>query len=145
MRRWLLGLCLIAYPPSSRRREGAYLRDLALELAERQGLLRQVVSLLAGGVRERAGRPGRWGRRVAAASLAGLALAVGGLAVNAAAQTDHEVGQFACTDSGIGGDSSCAGQARKVIVARERAGWRCTAVGGAATPQRAEWRCTRER
>ena len=48
MRRRLLDLCLLAYPRASRQRDSDYLRDLALDLAERQGLARQAVSLLSG-------------------------------------------------------------------------------------------------
>jgi hypothetical protein len=53
MRRRLLHLCLLAYPRASRRLDGDYLRDLALELAEHQGFARQAGSFLIGGVRER--------------------------------------------------------------------------------------------
>ena len=50
MRRRLLELCLLAYPRARRDRDGDYLRDLALELAETYGLRRQVLSLLRGGL-----------------------------------------------------------------------------------------------
>jgi hypothetical protein len=72
MRRRLLDLCLLAYPRASRRRDRDYLRDLALELAERHGFARQAVSLLLGGARERTGRARRWSWRIGAASLVGL-------------------------------------------------------------------------
>jgi hypothetical protein len=57
MRRRLLDLCLLAYPRARRQRDRDYLRDLALDLAETQGLRRQAWSLLVGGLGERIGRP----------------------------------------------------------------------------------------
>jgi hypothetical protein len=53
MRRRLLDLCLLAYPRRHRRRDGAYLRDLALELSEAWGLGPQALSLLRAGLGER--------------------------------------------------------------------------------------------
>lgn len=146
MRRRLLDLCLLAYPRASRQRDSDYLRDLALDLAERQGLARQAVSLLLGGVRERARGAVRWSWRIGAASLVGLALAFGGLAVSAGAQGSHEVDRFACSTGGAGGGSGCAAQARSLVSSRERAGWHCMASGGgSADARRADWQCTRDR
>lgn len=144
MRRRLLDLCLLAYPRACRRRDRDYLRDLALELAERQGLARQAMSLLSGGVRERAGGAGRRSQRIGAASLAGLALAFGALAVSAGAQGSHEVDRFACAASTAGGGSGCAAQARHLVSSRERAGWRCTPRGGLPDALGASWECTRD-
>lgn len=145
MRRLLLELCLLAYPRASRRRDRDYLRDLALELAERQGLARQTVSLLFGGFRERARGVGRWGWRIGAASLMGLALAFGGLAVSAGAQSGRDVDRFACATSTVGGGGDCAAQARNLVSSRERAGWSCSGAGGPSDARRADWECTRDR
>ena len=49
MRRRLLAACLLAYPRSRRDRDGGYLLDLALELAEESGTARQAASLVLGG------------------------------------------------------------------------------------------------
>jgi hypothetical protein len=144
MRRRLLDLCLLAYPRACRRRDRDYLRDLALELAERQGLARQARSLLLGGVRERAGGARRRRRRIGAASLAGLALAFGALAVSAGARGTHEVDRFACAASTAGGGSGCAAQARSLVSSRERAGWRCTPRDGLPDASGANWECTRD-
>jgi hypothetical protein len=91
MRERLLDLCLLAYPRTRRAADRDYLRDLALDLAEAQGLPRQVWSLLAGGLRERielrrrgpgAGLGG-WTTRIGVAFvvLAALALAATALLV----------------------------------------------------------------
>jgi len=144
MRRGLLDLCLLAYPRACRG-DREYLRDLALELAERQGLARQAVSLLLGGVRERIVGASSWSWRVGAASLVGLALAFGGLAVSAGAKGGHEVDRFACVASAVGGGRSCAAQGRTLVLVRERAGWRCTSRGGLPDARRASWECTRDR
>jgi hypothetical protein len=145
MRGQLLDLCLLAYPRALRRRDRDYLRDLALELAERHGLVRQVISLLLGGVRERVSSAGRWGRRLGAASLAGVALAFGGLVVSAGAHGSHEVDRFACAASGVGGGSGCAAHARSLVFARERTGWRCTTPGDVPDALHVSLRCTRDR
>ena len=50
MRRRVLALCVLAYPRSRRERDGDYLRDLALELAEGHGVRREVASLLRHGL-----------------------------------------------------------------------------------------------
>jgi hypothetical protein len=143
MRGRLLDLCLLAYPRACRHRDRDYLRDLALELANRQGLARQAVSLLLGGLRERVVGAGRWTRRIGAASLVGFALAFGALAVSAGAQGDHEVERFACVASG--GGRGCAAQARSVVLSHERAGWRCTPRGDLPDALSANWECTRDR
>jgi hypothetical protein len=103
MSRRLLELCLLAYPRARRQRDRAYLRDLALDLAERRGLARQALSLLLGGFRDRidAGRKtvgvrvGTWIRR---ALLAALVLAATGLVgtTDSDEERSHEVEQFAC-------------------------------------------------
>jgi hypothetical protein len=53
MSRRLLDLCLLAHPRARRERDRVYLRDLALELAERDGLGRRALSLLRGRLRVR--------------------------------------------------------------------------------------------
>jgi hypothetical protein len=143
--RRLLDLCLLAYPHGRRERDRAFLRDLALDLAESDGLGRQALSLLLGGLRDRidaARRPagvrfGRWIRRALVASfvLAALALAANGLV--GAAETDrgriHEIEQFACvhvdrTPSRPDEPGSEAGECRdtrRLVAARERGGWDC--------------------
>jgi hypothetical protein len=145
MRCRLLDLCLLAYPRACRRRDRDYLRDLALELADRQGLARQATSLLLGGVRERAAGARRRSRRIGAVSMVGLALAFGALAVSAAAPGTHEVDRFACAASTAGGRSSCAAQARSLVASRERAGWRCEPRDGLTDASGASWECARNR
>ena len=141
MRRRLLDLCLLAYPRARRDIDSAYLRDLALDLAEgRLGLARQALSLLLGGLSERiqAGRK-TWIKRALVAScvLAALALSVNGLAGSVA--RSHEVEQFACVSDGGG----CA-DTRKLVVARERGGWDCKTRRRARHGRHStSWECTR--
>jgi hypothetical protein len=112
MSRRLLELCLLAYPRARRERDRAYLRDVALDLAESHGLARQALSLLLGGLRDRiaasrkAGgvRVGTWIRRAVVASFVIAAL---GLAANELAGTTesdreriHEVEHFAWGEDG---------------------------------------------
>lgn len=145
MRRRLLDLCLLAYPRACRRRDRVYLRDLALELAQRQGLARQAVSLLLGGVQERAAGVRRWAWRIGAVSLAGLVLAFGGVAVSAGAGGNHELDRFACARTAGGGGSSCAAQARSLVVSRERAGWRCARRDELPVSTGVRLECTQDR
>jgi hypothetical protein len=112
MSRRLLELCLLAYPRARRERDRAYLRDLALDLAESDGLARQALSLLLGGLKDRiaasrrAGgvRVGTWIRRAVVASvvLAALALAANELAGTTASDVEHiqEVEHFAWGEDG---------------------------------------------
>lgn len=94
MSRRLLDLCLLAYPRARRDRDRAYLRDLALDLAEgRHGLARQALSLLLGGLRERIGA-GRRRVLVVSCVLAVAVLAASGLA--AAMERTHEVEEITC-------------------------------------------------
>jgi hypothetical protein len=134
MRRRFLDLCLLAYPRVRVERDREYLRDLALELAEAQGLLRQAWSLLVGGlrarieVRRKGPRAGfrAWARRAVFGSVAlGLALAVTGLilAAEGGAERDREVEALTCvTDRAEAG--ACAAT-RREIAGRARAGWDC--------------------
>jgi hypothetical protein len=112
MRRRLLDLCLWAYPRARREQDRAYLRDLALDLAESHGLGRQALSLLLGGLRDRiaAGRKavgvraGTWIRRAVVASfvLAALALAANELAGTTESDVEriHEVEHLAWGEDG---------------------------------------------
>ena len=152
MRRCLLDLCLLAYPRARRERDRAYLRDLALELAEDDGLARQALSLLLGGLRDRieAGRKaggvrvGTWVRRALVASFvfAALALAANGLVATTESDGEriHEVEQFACVHSDAGG---CPGT-RRLVAAKERAGWDCKTRRRARHGRHStSWECTR--
>jgi hypothetical protein len=53
MTRRVIEVCLLAYSRDVRRRDRDELRDLALELAEDHGVLREAVGLLRGGLAER--------------------------------------------------------------------------------------------
>jgi hypothetical protein len=105
MSRRLLNLCLLAYPRARRERDRAYLRDLALDLAESDGLARQAVSLLLGGLRDRIEARVRVGpaiRRALLASFIVAALALVATDLVGTTESDvertHEVEQFACAD-----------------------------------------------
>jgi hypothetical protein len=152
MSRRLLDLCLLAYPRASRERDRAYLRDLALELAESDGLARQALSLLLGGLRERIDaarktgsvRVGRWIRRALVASfvLAALALAANGLVATTESdgQRIHEVEQFACVHS----DASGCAETSRLVAAMEQRGWDCKTRRRARHGRHStSWECTR--
>ena len=99
MSRRLIDLCLLAYPRARRERDRAYLRDLALDLAESHGLARQALSLLLGGLSDRieaarkaaSVRAGSWIRRalVAAFVLAALAFAANGVVGTSESEVEH--------------------------------------------------------
>jgi hypothetical protein len=72
----LIEASLLAYPRGVRRRDGDHLRDLALELGEERGFLREAFGLLRGGVVARWRAAGQRRRAVVAASGAGLALVI---------------------------------------------------------------------
>ncbi len=96
MSRRLLDLCLLACPRARRDRDRAYLRDLALDLAEgRHGLARQALSLLLAGLGERI-RTGRRRLLVVSCVLGVAALAASGLA--GAVERTHEVEEIAVDD-----------------------------------------------
>jgi hypothetical protein len=144
MTRRLLDLCLHAYPHARRERDRAFLRDLALDLAEGDGLGRQALSLLLGGLRARIEanrkpggvRLGTWIRRALVASfvLAALALAANGLVGTTESDGERvrEVEQFACVhvdrppvpDEPASGAGECA-ETRRLVAARERGDWDC--------------------
>jgi hypothetical protein len=134
VRRRLLDLCLLAYPRLTLERDREYLRDLALELAAQQGLLRQAWSLLRGGVRERIeatrrrrGGPGAWARRAAIGSLALAALFAGAglfVADQGGAETRHEVEVLTCVTDEAGA-RDCT-DVNAATARRTRAGWECT-------------------
>lgn len=141
MRRRVLRLCLLAYPRAQRQRDHAYLLDLALDLAERQGLARQALSFVVGGVRERVAQPGRRFKRAAATASALAALALGAGALIAPAEENREVDHFACRATNA---NDCAGVVR-LAAARERVGWDCTTAGSTRHGLRSiSWKCTRD-
>jgi hypothetical protein len=165
MRQRLVGLCLLAYPRARRAADRDYLRDLALDLAEAQGFLRQVLSLLGGGLRERielrrrspAAGLRRWVQRTVAASsvLVALAFAASGLIVSGSGDGEgvSEVERLVCQyaedaalqrhSAPITGRSGC-GETERLIAARERAGWECTTRRRVhARGRTTTWRCTR--
>ena len=137
MRRRILALCVLAYPRSRRDRDGDYLRDLALELAERHGIHREIASLLRNGLIERV-RPNLKTPRlrqgvVAGIAATGLAVAVLGLP---AVQQRSEAERFTCPAS-----DGCA-QTAAVVAAHVRDGWACRSSRDAGEGRAVEWRCT---
>jgi hypothetical protein len=164
VRRQLLQLCLLAYPRARRNCDREYLRDLALDLAETQGLLRQATSLLLGGIRERiearrgrAASLGTWIARAGVTSflLAALALAATSLIAAPEGDREHrrevEVTTCLSTDqpppkpahARANGEGECVAE-RRLVASRVQAGFDC------ATHRRAgherlviAWRCTR--
>jgi hypothetical protein len=131
MSRRLLDLCLLAYP---REHDRDYLRDLALDLAETQGMLPQAWSLLAGGLSERIAV-----RRRAPIVLAGfvlVALATGVIvSERGTGGTVSEVEHFVC-------QGGC-GATERLVTARTRAGWHCTTHRGRTGERTTTWTCTR--
>lgn len=137
MSRRLLGLCVLAYPRVRRQLDGPYLRDLALELAGNHGIVRQAVSLLCGGVRERIELRRSSGAgsmtRVIATSVA-LAAVATVLAITLAGSSDHQVEAHSCVESVVmasgletrepKGDQGCA-WVQRLMAAMERRGWDC--------------------
>lgn len=136
MRR-LLALCLLAYPRGRRTKDGAYLRDLALELSETYGVGRQALSLLRGGLAERVRRRPRRGALLVGGVVAtGLVLFGGGLASGASGGMDVEV--YSCSATTGGGAAECAGIAAQVH-GHEGAGWTCERT---TSRDETSWRCT---
>lgn len=145
MSRRLLDLCLLAYPHAHRERDRAYLRDLALDLAERDGLARQALSLLLGGLSSRieagrrsgGARVGTWVRRALVASfvLAAVALVANGLvgATESDGERIREGEQFACvhvdrspsTPDERDGDAGACAATGRLVANLQRAGWDC--------------------
>ena len=129
MSRRLIDLCLLAYPRQVRRRDRDQLRDLALELAEDHGVLREAFGLLRGGLDERRREPAT-GRGVLAVGAATL-LALTALTWSAAAQTGRVEEDLL----------SCAGRcadAEAEVSSRVRDGWSCTER---REPVGTSWRC----
>ena len=140
MRRRVLALCVLAYPRSRRERDGDYLRDLALELAEGHGVRREVASLLRHGLvervrfsRRRLGAPRR--RRQLVASLISARLAAG-VWVWPAVEQRIEAEQFTCATT-----DGCAETAAKVA-ARVRDGWACWSSQDTREGLTIMWQCT---
>jgi hypothetical protein len=145
MSRRLVELCLLAYPRARRDRDGEFLRDLALELADTDGLARQAWSLLMGGVKDRVAAHrgslgGRWRARSRRAAVAAVAvLTVGAYALIATdwgGERVQEAERYVCTPN----DASGCAQTRMLVVAKQRAGWDCTMRRGADSTT---WECTR--
>lgn len=155
MSRRLMELCLLAYPAARRERDREYMRDLALELAERDGLARQAGSLLLGGLKERIearrlrGGPsvGTWARRALAACavLAVVALASGELAGAPGRDgASHETEAYACVEVGTSSAGADCAEVRNVAAARERDGWDCTtSKRTTAAGRETGWDCMR--
>lgn len=123
MTRRMIEWCVLAYPRARRADDGRYLRDLALELGTSNGIWREALSLLAGGVRERwrirRGRGLRANARLAGGVLVTAALLVCGLAFFGSTDTDIEA--QSCVEGPAG---SCAGM-EQLVKARESDGWEC--------------------
>ena len=131
MRRRLLEICLLAYPRVRRERDSDYLRDLALELADAHGLRRQILSLLRGGLGERAevrrlahraGAPA-WKKRfvVACSVLAAMLPAIGVVGGDAADGERVEADRFACL---VDVPDACV-ETKELVAKRLRGGWAC--------------------
>jgi hypothetical protein len=131
--RWL-ARCLLAYPKAQRARDGAYLLDLALELGARSGVRRQALSLLRGGLLERARGVRRATAVVAAAVVASL-LVVGGVAV--ADEGSVEVEAQSCTATSEVAPCSAVDS---WVADQERHGWRCDRT---SSRREVSWQCTR--
>jgi hypothetical protein len=129
MRRRLLELCLLAYPRAVRHSDREQLRDLALDLAEHHGTMREAWALLRGGLAVRARRLRT--RRVAVAVGAATAVALTFLTWSAAAQGGRvEEDRFTCV-------GECAITEAEVDD-RVRDGWTCTEH---RAPDAVSWRC----
>jgi hypothetical protein len=144
VKRRILDVCVLAYPRGRRDRDREYLRDLALELAGADGLRRQALSLLRGGLGERIElwRRGRseaasaWMRRIViiGAAFAATAFTASSLIGTAAGEGERvEQERLTCVgaahpvskrNGGPNGRSGCAG-AKAMAVARSREGWDC--------------------
>jgi hypothetical protein len=129
MRRRLLELCLLAYPRAVRHSDREQLRDLALDLAEHHGTMREAWALLRGGLAVRAGHLRT--RRVAVAVGTATAVALTFLTWSAAAQGGRdEEDRFTCV-------GECAVTEAEVDD-RVRDGWTCTER---RAPDAVSWRC----
>lgn len=142
MRRRLFELCLRAYPRTYRERDGDYLRDLALDLSESRGTIREAAALLLGGcvirraARQRASRGRSW-LRIAAVVVVGIGLTAGLLGSPVFGEQQRvESDQFVCASPTDG----CAAVAA-LVADRRRDGWHCQQRAADASPAR-EWQCT---
>jgi hypothetical protein len=165
MNRRLLELCLLAYPPTRREHDRAYLRDLALDLAEAHGFARQAGSLLLGGIKTRIDDRRRRGnariatlaRRAAVASFALIVFTVAASGLFGMAGGDggtvQELERYACVYAEdpssrregrrVDGAHGCA-QTMTLVAAREREGWNCTTRQRTGAGRRAtSWECAR--
>ncbi len=117
----LIGVCVLAYPRARRRRDGDYLRDLALELAQDHGVVRQALSLLLGGLRERVALRRTTFALAASVAVLGVASVV---SVTLVGSSEREVEAHSCETRGSVGDG-CA-EIERLAASRERQGWDCT-------------------
>jgi hypothetical protein len=153
VRRRLLDLCLLAYPRGRRRRDGDYLRDLALELSEAWGLRRQALSLLRAGLGERielrrrggAVSPSTLMRRAVfvVGVLTAITLTVNGLSSVAAGESERvERDRFACVQTDHPrAPNPCAGT-NTLVAARIQSGWECARRARLDSGRRTiAWRC----
>lgn len=132
MRRRLLALCLLGYPREARRRDGDELRDLALELADDHGFLREAFGLVRGGLAERRRRSGT--RRTAVAVGTAIVLTLTALTWTAAAQGGRvEEDVFACAERCVDAEAE--------VAERVRDGWSCAERREDAA---VTWRCVRD-
>lgn len=133
MRRHVLDLCLLAYPPAVRARDGEHLRQLALDLAVEHGTGREALGLLRGGLAARR-RPRTRTAFVASAAVVAVTSAVLVLVAPAAVQR-AELDELACA-----APDACAGVEAEVE-ARVGDGWEC---GVARDARAVVWRCARD-
>lgn len=131
MRRRLLELGLFAFPREVRERDGEHLRDLALDLADDHGTVREVLGLVRGGLGERR-RRSRRPRLIAAGALTAAVLTVlTAMATASSARVDED--RFACV-------GECA-ETRAEVADRVEDGWTCTER---RQPDAVQWRCSRD-
>jgi hypothetical protein len=139
MRERFLALCLLAYPRARRARDGGYLIDLALDLAERSGPVRQGLSLVRGGLLERL-RGIRRGPALLAAGAMAAVLAVGGVAVAAEGSVQVEVQTCAPAADHDGADDAGCEAVEAWAADRASHGWQCDLT---SSRREVSWRCTR--
>ncbi|HWM75751.1 MAG TPA: hypothetical protein VNQ53_18525 [Nocardioides sp.] len=115
-----------------RDRDREHLRDLALDLADTHGAVREAFGLLRGGMAERSRRG--LTRRAVVAVGAATAVALTFLTWSAAAQSGRvEEDRFTCV-------GACA-ETEAEVDSRVRDGWSCTDLGETGT---VSWRCVRD-
>ena len=164
MSRRLLDLCLLAYPRARRERDRAYLRDLALDLAESHGLALQALSLLLGGLRDRiaasrqagasewadgSGEPSwphsssrrwRWPRT----SRSEPPRAMGSASTRSSSSRACMLNRLPPRRDELDSDAGGCPDTRRLVAARERGGWDCKTRRRARQARYStSWECTR--